>query len=124
MHILVAEDNKINARILKHILTGMDFEVTVAADCEKCIERLLSETPGSSQLIFMDIQTPEVDGLEATRRIRLLEQEELKNIPIYAMTADIIPETIAEFEAAGMNGYLAKPVDVSEVMAVIEKIKA
>lgn len=124
MHILVAEDNKINARILKHILTGMDFEVTVAADGEKCIERLLSETPGTYQLILMDIQMPEVDGLEATRRIRLLEQEELKNIPIYAMTADIIPETIAEFEAAGMNGYLAKPVDVSEVMAVIEKIKA
>lgn len=124
MHILVAEDNKINARILKHILTGMDFEVTVAADGGKCVDRLIGEAPGTYQLILMDIQMPEVDGLEATRRIRLLEQEELKNIPIYAMTADIIPETIAEFEGAGMNGYLAKPVDVSEVMAVIEKIKA
>ena len=124
MHILVAEDNKINAQILKHVLQGFDMEVTVAEDGGQCVDKLTQETPGTFQLILMDIQMPEVDGLEATRRIRLLEQEELKNIPIYAMTADIIPETIAEFEAAGMNGYLAKPVDVSEVMAVIEKIKA
>lgn len=123
MHILVAEDNKINAQILKHVLQGMDIEVTVTTDGEQCVDRLQAEEPGTFQLILMDIQMPGVDGLEAAKRIRGLEQEALRNIPIYAMTADIIPETIAEFEAAGMDGYLAKPVDVSEVMAVIEKIK-
>lgn len=123
MHILVAEDNKINAQILKHVLQGAGIEVTVAGDGGQCVDKLTESTPGTFQLILMDIQMPGVDGLEAARRIRLLEQEELRDIPIYAMTADIIPETIAEFEAAGMNGYLAKPVDVSEVMEVVEKVK-
>lgn len=121
MHILAAEDNKINAQILKHILQGLDLEVTMTGDGGQCVEKLAEEAPGTFQLILMDIQMPEVDGLEATRRIRTLEQEELRNIPIYAMTADIIPETIAEFERAGMNGYLAKPINVADLMTVIEK---
>lgn len=121
MHILAAEDNKINAQILKHILQGLDMEVTMTGDGGQCVEKLTGEAPGTFQLILMDIQMPEVDGLEATRRIRKLEQEELRSIPVYAMTADILPETIEEFECAGMNGYLAKPINVADLMTVIEK---
>lgn len=123
MHILVAEDNKINAQILKHILEGMEFAVTVAQDGGQCVARLTGEEPGTFQIVLMDIQMPGVDGLEATRRIRSLDDGAYRDIPVYAMTADIMPETIAEFEAAGMDGYLAKPIDVSELMTVIEKYK-
>lgn len=119
MHVLVAEDNKINAQIVKHILSGFDAVVTQAENGRVCIDKLTGAAPGTYQVILMDIRMPEMDGLEAARQIRALEQG--NDIPIYAMTADIMPETVDAFTAAGMNGYLAKPINVSELITVLAK---
>ena len=74
-------------------------------------------------LIFMDIQMPVMNGLEATRLIRKLDFEYAKNIPIIAMTADAFSENIAECKKAGMNGHIAKPIDLNIVLSEIKKIK-
>ena len=78
---------------------------------------------GSYELIFMDIQMPEMNGLDATRAIRKLEDPWASSIPIVAMTADAFSENVTECLEAGMNGHIAKPVDVKLVIKEIRRIK-
>ena len=78
---------------------------------------------GKYLLIFMDIQMPEMNGLDATRAIRKLEDPYAANIPIIAMTSDAFSENIAECLEAGMNGHIAKPIDIKLVIKEIRKIK-
>ena len=78
---------------------------------------------GSYDLIFMDIQMPEMNGLEATRTIRKLEDPWASSIPIIAMTADAFSENVTECMNAGMNGHIAKPVDIKLVIKEIRRIK-
>ncbi len=78
---------------------------------------------GSYQLIFMDIQMPEMNGLDATRAIRNLENSWASSIPIVAMTADAFSENVTECLNAGMNGHIAKPVDIKLVIKEIRRIK-
>ena len=78
---------------------------------------------GKYLLIFMDIQTPEMNGLDATRAIRKLEDKWASNIPIIAMTSDAFSENIAECLNAGMNGHIAKPIDIKLVIKEIRRIK-
>ncbi|MDR0653257.1 MAG: response regulator, partial [Synergistaceae bacterium] len=83
--------------------------------------RLYSEAPGKYDMIFMDVQMPEVDGYEATRRIRALDASQAKKVPIVAMTANVFREDVAKCLAAGMNDHVGKPLDLEEVLDRLRK---
>ncbi|MBQ6479898.1 MAG: response regulator [Anaerolineaceae bacterium] len=122
MHILVAEDNDINWEIISMMLEMYGIETERAVNGQIAVE--MAEA-GSEKydLIFMDIQMPFMNGLEATRRIRNSENRQAAAIPIIAMTADAFSENVAECLEAGMNGHIAKPVDIKIVLKEIRKIK-
>ena len=110
--ILLAEDNELNAEIAITILEENGFKVERAEDGCKCME-LFSEKPaGYYSTILMDIQMPNMDGYTASRKIRGMEREDAKAIPIIALTANAFDEDRNKAFAAGMNGHIAKPIDV------------
>ena len=123
MRILIAEDNDINWEIISTMLGMFGIETQRAANGRLCLERMREAPENSFDLIFMDIQMPEMNGLDATRNIRRLENSWAANIPIIAMTADAFSENIAECLDAGMNGHIAKPVDIKLVVKEIRRIK-
>ena len=123
MNILVAEDNDINWEIISAILTMFGMTADRAENGRICVERIQSADPGRYDLIFMDVQMPEMNGLDATRAIRSLEDPGAANIPIVAMTADAFSENITECLNAGMNGHIAKPVDIKLVIKEIRRIR-
>ena len=123
MNILVAEDNDINWEIISTILDMYGIKAERAENGRICVEKMKSASEGSYDLIFMDIQMPEMNGLDATRAIRVLEDPWASSIPIIAMTADAFSENITECLNAGMNGHIAKPIDVDLVIKEIRKIK-
>jgi CheY-like chemotaxis protein len=88
-----------------------------------CLEKMKAAKPNEYTLIFMDIQMPEMNGLDATREIRKLEDKYQSSIPIIAMTADAFSENVTECLNAGMNGHIAKPVDIKLVIKEIRRIK-
>ena len=87
-----------------------------------CVDMIRSAEKGRYTLVFMDVQMPEMNGLDATRAIRSLENPEAASIPIVAMTADAFSENITECMNAGMNGHIAKPVDIKLVIKEIRRI--
>ena len=123
MNILIAEDNDINWEIISTMLGMFGIETERAANGRLCLDRMREAAEGSYDLIFMDIQMPEMNGLDATRNIRKLENDWASSIPIIAMTADAFSENIAECMDAGMNGHIAKPVDIKLVIKEIRRIK-
>ena len=114
-HVLLAEDVDINREIVLSLLeeTGLIF------DCAEngiiAVEKFAA-APDKYDLIFMDVQMPELDGLDATRRIRAIDHPCAKDIPIIAMTANVFREDIERCLEAGMNSHIAKPLDISEVL--------
>ena len=88
-----------------------------------CVDMIKSAEEGSYELIFMDVQMPQMNGLDATRAIRSLENSWASSIPIVAMTADAFSENVADCLNAGMNGHIAKPVDIKLVIKEIRRIK-
>lgn len=123
-NILVVEDNDINYEIISTLL-GMHGVVCQRAENGKIAYEMIKENGVDEpfDLIFMDIQMPVMNGLDATRAIRKLDFEYAKNVPIVAMTADAFSENVADCFAAGMNGHIAKPIDLNLVLAEIRKIK-
>jgi len=117
--ILLAEDNELNAEIAITILEENGFKVERAEDGCKCVE-LFSEKPaGYYSTILMDIQMPNMDGYTASRKIRGMEREDAKAIPIIALTANAFDEDRNKAFAAGMNGHIAKPIDVGRMVRTI-----
>lgn len=117
--ILLAEDNELNAEIAITILEENGFKVERAEDGCKCME-LFSEKPaGYYSTILMDIQMPNMDGYTASRKIRGMEREDAKAIPIIALTANAFDEDRNKVFAAGMNGHIAKPIDVGRMVRTI-----
>ena len=117
--ILLAEDNELNAEIAITILEENGFKVERAEDGCKCVE-LFSEKPaGYYSTILMDIQMPNMDGYTASRKIRGREREDAKAIPIIALTANAFDEDRNKAFAAGMNGHIAKPIDVGRMVRSI-----
>lgn len=119
-HILLAEDNETNREIVVAILEPTLLAIDCAENGEEAL-RLFSNAPDKYNMIFMDIQMPEMDGYEATRRIRNLDVPNAKRIPIIAMTANVFREDIEKSLESGMNGHLGKPLNLDAVIAVLNK---
>jgi CheY-like chemotaxis protein len=123
MNIRVAEDNDINWEIISTMLSMFGITTERARNGRICVEMMRQATKGQYALIFMDIQMPEMNGLDATRNIRALPNPWASSIPIIAMTADAFSENVTECLNAGMNGHIAKPVDIRLVIKEIRRIK-
>ena len=123
MSILIAEDNDINWEIISAMLSMFGITTERAENGRICVEKMKQAEKGSYALIFMDIQMPEMNGLDATRNIRKLDDPWASSIPIVAMTADAFSENVTECMNAGMNGHIAKPIDIKLVIKEIRRIK-
>jgi CheY-like chemotaxis protein len=115
--ILLAEDVEINQEIVLTLLEPTELQIDCASNGAEAL-RMYAEDPGRYSMIFMDVQMPEMDGYDATRRIRSLEEAEGKaqSIPIIAMTANVFREDIEKCLASGMNDHVGKPIDIMEVL--------
>lgn len=111
--VLVVEDNALNMEIARTLLETFGIEVEEAYNGKEAVEGVRTTPPGYYDLILMDIMMPEMDGLEATRTIRQIDREDLKTLPIIAMSANAFDEDVKRSIASGMNGHLSKPVNVS-----------
>ena len=120
--ILLAEDNELNAEIAVEILKEAGFVIEWAEDGQICVEMLKRAPSGYYDLILMDIQMPNMNGYDATRTIRAFQDAGKANIPILAMTANAFEEDKREAHRSGMNGHLAKPVNVRELMKELASI--
>ena len=123
MNILIAEDNDINWEIISALMGMFGITTERAENGRICVEKMSQAEEGSYALIFMDIQMPEMNGLDATRSIRALDDPWASSVPIIAMTADAFSENVTECLNAGMNGHIAKPIDIKLVIKEIRKIK-
>ena len=123
LHILVAEDNDINWEIISAMLTMFGITTDRAENGRVCVDMIREAEKDSYELVFMDIQMPEMNGLDATRAIRKLENPWAASIPIVAMTADAFSENVTECLNAGMNGHIAKPIDIKLVIKEIRRIR-
>ncbi|MBE6844967.1 MAG: response regulator [Ruminococcus sp.] len=119
--ILLVEDIEINREIAREILEEQGIIVEEAVDGSVAVDMVSKSYAGYYDLVFMDIQMPVMDGYEATRRIRTLENSELANIPIVALTANALDEDVNDSLDAGMNAHLSKPIDLVEMNKVMCK---
>lgn len=119
--ILLAEDNETNAEIAKELLEMMGAEVDVAENGKIAVDKFMTGGQGRYHVILMDIQMPEMDGLEATRKIRSLYGAEAKTIPIFALSANAFVEDKNRSLEAGMNGHIAKPIDFDVLKSELAK---
>ena len=117
--ILLVEDNILNQEIAQDILEDVGFEIDVASDGTEAVEIMESAAAGQYDLILMDIQMPRMDGYEATRRIRAMKGSLGESIPIFAMTANAFDEDKKKAVEAGMNGHIAKPINVETLLETL-----
>ena len=116
--ILLAEDNPVNQKLATRVLEKMGHQVTVVENGEKAVAHVKE---GSYDLIFMDVQMPSMDGLEATRRIRVMEHNTDRHLPIVAMTANAMKGDRERCLEAGMDDYIAKPIRFQELADVLAR---
>ena len=116
--ILLAEDVEINREIVRALLEPTQIRIECAVNGTEAV-RMFCENPGKYDMIFMDMQMPEMDGLEATRRVRGSIVPNAKSIPIVAMTANVFKEDVEKCLEAGMNGHIGKPLDYQEVLRTL-----
>ncbi len=121
-HVLLVEDNELNREIATAILEEMKMTVDQAADGTEAVSMMNKAEEGTYDLIFMDIQMPKMDGYTATREIRTLQNNKKANIPIIAMTANAFDEDRQKSFEAGMNGHIAKPIDMATIAKFLDKI--
>lgn len=120
--ILLAEDNELNQEIAMAILEDSGFTVEVAGNGKIAVEKLEASEVGYYQLVLMDVQMPVMNGYEATKAIRSLKNQDLATIPIIAMTANAFEEDKQEAIRCGMNGHIAKPIDVDVLFETLRKM--
>ena len=111
-HLLVAEDNEINAEILEELLDIEEVSCVIVENGRLALERFGCSAPGEFDAILMDVQMPEMNGYDATRKIRLLEREDARTIPIIAMTANAFAEDVKDALTAGMDAHISKPINM------------
>jgi signal transduction histidine kinase/CheY-like chemotaxis protein len=118
-HILLVEDIATNREVVMVLLEPTDINIDCAENGVEAV-RMFSQSPDKYDLIFMDLQMPEMDGYEATRQIRSHNIPKAKDIPIIAMTANVFRDDVERCLDAGMNGHVGKPIDIDEVINVIK----
>ncbi len=118
-HILLVEDNELNMEIAEELIGITGVQIEKAVDGLKAVEMFASSPCGYYDLIFMDIQMPVMDGYEATRRIRGMDREDAGSLPIFAMSANAFAEDVENSLLAGMNGHIAKPIDLDSIEKVL-----
>ena len=122
IRILLAEDNDLNAEIAEELLQMKGAQVCRAENGETALKMFRDSSEDEFQVILMDLQMPVMDGLEACRAIRKLERADAAVIPIIAMTANSFKEDADAAAAAGMNGFVTKPVDVDYLYHVLNRV--
>ena len=120
--VLLVEDNSINMEIAKMILEQMGFAVDTAENGKIAVDRIAASAPGDYDAVLMDIQMPVMDGYAAAKAIRTLPDQALAGIPILAMTANAFSEDVRTANEAGMDGHIAKPLDVPKMMETLSKV--
>lgn len=120
--ILLVEDNEINMEIARELLTGQGFLVETAENGSIALETVEQSEPGYYDLVLMDIQMPVMDGHEAARRIRQLENRQLAQIPIIALSANAFAEDYQKSMDMGMNAHFPKPIDIQELQELIQTV--
>ena len=121
-NILLAEDNDLNAEIAEVILERVGLKIERVEDGIQCVNRIMKMPAGTYDVILMDIQMPQMDGYKATRVIRRLPDKDKACIPIIAMTANAFEEDKRKAIAAGMNGHIAKPIQVDKLLSTLVEI--
>ncbi len=121
-HVLVVEDNELNAEIAESLLEDRDFQVDCVYDGAQAVERIRSTKPGTYDVILMDIMMPVMDGLDATRAIRSMDREDCRTIPIVAMSANAFDDDLKKSVECGMNGHLSKPVEVDKLYRTLHQV--
>lgn len=120
--ILLVEDNEINQEIEREILTDIGFTVEVAEDGSVAVEKVRAAGPGGYDLILMDIQMPVMNGWEAAKAIRALPDPAVAKVPIVALSANVFESDMKRSREAGMDGHLAKPIDVPLLLRTIQGV--
>ncbi len=115
-HVLVAEDNELNGEIILELLLDYGFEADLAENGKIALDMFEASREGTYGVILMDLLMPEMDGFEATKAIRALKRPDAKTVRIYACTANSLAEERDKALACGMDGFIAKPVDIGELM--------
>jgi len=120
--ILLVEDNEINSEIALELLESQGYLVETANDGSVAVEKVKNSEPGYYSLVLMDIQMPVMDGYAATKAIRKLENRELAQIPIIALSANAFIEDYKKSFEAGMNGHFPKPINIDELQEMIRNV--
>ncbi len=120
--ILLAEDNELNQEIATALLGDAGFIIEIAENGQIAVDMLKNSEPGYYQVVLMDVQMPVMNGYEAVKQIRKLEDQELASIPVLAMTANAFEEDKQEALKCGMNGHIAKPIDIEKLFETLRKI--
>ena len=120
-HFLVAEDNDLNLEIIQYVLENAGAHVSVARNGQEAVDAFLRAQPGTFDAVIMDVMMPQVDGLEATRQIRVSPKADALSIPIVGMSANVFAEDVERARAAGMSDYVVKPIDRDKLAAALLK---
>ncbi|MBL1146348.1 MAG: response regulator [Proteobacteria bacterium] len=120
LNIMVVDDNAVNQKVVKGLLDKYGHNVRTFSQAQKAIDVLTNQP--DIHIVFMDMQMPEMDGVTATQKIRAMSEAHMKSVPIIAMTGNVMDEDIQRCKAAGMNGYLAKPIDEEKMNKLIAQI--
>ena len=118
----MAEDNELNREIASELLRDAGFQVEMAQNGSEALERIAASRPGDFAMVLMDLQMPVMDGCQAARAIRALPDPELSGIPIIALSANAFEEDQRMSLESGMNGHLAKPIDISQLMETLSQV--
>ena len=119
--VLLVEDNELNSEIAMTILNEYGIQVDTAGNGVEAVEKIKTSTPGDYDLVLMDVQMPIMNGYEATKRIRELNEPKLAGLPILAMTANAFDEDRKNALESGMDGFLSKPIVVDELLHTLQE---